>query len=664
MHNSLFYNHIDKNDLNRNIIESIEQYAEENPSEQFYLITAPLGENKYSYPYEKSAIVILSPKHKIIFIDLNNDEDDFEEYYEDFMEDVNSASDRYNYQKHIGRARKWKKEFTVKLNFNDSNSFAAILNENRLDESNYRKCELLISLITGSVNDIEKVGIETPKTILEKVKHNIVLFDGEQTRFIYKQLSHKRISVQGLSGTGKTELLMHKLKEIYASEEKMKIFFTCHNIALANTLKERIPQFFDFMKVDKQIYWNSQLWVDRAWGSKNDKNSGLYSYICDFYNLPFSRWSVKTTYNDIFSQALEEINTIRDFKHAFDYILIDEKQDFPDVFFELCEKITKHKVYVAGDIFQDIFENNISEEVDSVDYVLNKCYRTAPRILMFAHAIGMGLFEKNKLNWLEDSEWESSGYVIEKNGSDVSLSRNSIRRFEDLEETEEVSNMNIVKHTGVDQVVSIIKDINDKNPTVEPSDIAVIMLDKDNYIYDYADRLEFIIKSNLNWDVNKAYENKQKIPGELFLSNINNVKGLEFPFVICITKSIKDTYSYRNSLYTMLTRSFLQSFLLVDDDENLQCQIDGLNVINEKGFIQTSEPTKFEKNNIHQKIVKIKGSANISFYDFINSILTDEGVDRRYWKKFISALPESYRDEFDEESIVEFIRANKRHYCQ
>lgn len=663
MQNSLFYSHIEKNDSNRNIIESIEKYAENNPDEQFYLISAPLGENKYSYQYADNSIVILSPKHKIIFLDLKNNKADFDEYYEDFMEDVNSISDKYKYQKHIGRARTWKDDFTVRLSQNAEYDINDILQKNKLDKDCFRKCELLISLITGSVNNIEKVGIEAPATILEKVKHNVILFDGEQTRFIYKQLPHKRISIQGLSGTGKTELLMHKLKEIYSSEEKIKIFFTCHNIALSNTLKERIPQFFDFMKVEKQIQWNKQLWVDRAWGSKQDKNSGLYSYICDFYNLSFSRWSHNITYNDIFTNALKEINEIENFECAFDYILIDEKQDFPEVFFELCEKITKHKVYVAGDIFQDIFENNIKKEVDNVDYVLNKCYRTAPRILMFAHAIGMGLFEDNKLNWLEDSEWESSGYIIKKEGREVFLSRGSIRRFEDLEEAE-ISNMNIIKHTGESQVADIIRNIRDKNPTVEPSDIAVIMLDKEKYIYDYIDRLEFKIMSEFKWEVNKAYESKQKVSNALFISNINNVKGLEFPFVICITERIKDSYVYRNSLYTMLTRSFLQSFLLVTNDENIQCQLDGLEIINDFGFIKTKEPTDQEKSKIHNKIVKLKNDANVSFYDFINNILTNQNIERKFWKKFIGALPERYKEDFDEDSIIEFINDNRKYYCE
>lgn len=660
MQNSLFYSHVEKNDLNSEILENIENHANAYPSEQFYIITAPLGENKYKYGYEDSAIVILSPKHKIMFVDLNNGGDRFSEYVDDFIDDVNSISDKYDYQEHIGRARTWKRHFTSKLK--PSNNIEKILKDNELDEADFRKCELLISLITGSINNIEKVGVDTPQTTLERVKHNIILFDGEQTRFIYKQLPHKRISIQGLSGTGKTELLMHKLKELYASESKVKIFFTCHNIALSNTLRDRVPAFFDFMKVQKQIQWNSQLWVDRAWGSKQNKNSGLYSYICDFYNLAFYSWNKNTTYNDIFSRALKELKERKNIQPAFDYILIDEKQDFPEVFFELCEIITKYKIYVAGDIFQDIFENNIRKEVENVDYVLNKCYRTAPRILMFAHAIGMGLFENKKLNWLEDSEWESSGYIVEKRNEEVRLSRNTIRRFEDLEEAD-ISNMNLVKYTGIDQVVNIISSIINDNPTVEPSDIAIIMLDRGNYIYETIDSLEYVIKTKLGWEVNKAYENKQKLPNKLFISNVNNVKGLEFPFVICITNKIDDSYSYRNSLYTMLTRSFLQSYLLVANDDNIQCQRDGLRIINELGIIQTREPTRTEKAFIKRQIVKVKSQNNLSFYDFINKILSNQNIEKKHWKKFIQALPDSYKESFDEDGIIEFIKDNKKYYC-
>ena len=663
MKNSLFYNHISRTDMNINLLEEIENYAVENPFEQLYLVNSLLGEGSNEYEYEDSVVVALSPKHKIIFINLGEDIDAFEEYCDDFILDLNSTSNRYKYQEHLGRPRKWRSDLTKQVDCYKGKNFSDLLNENTLPIELQRKNELLISLITGSINDIGKVGVDTPDTLLDKVKNSIMLFDGEQTRFIYKKLEQKKVSIQGLSGTGKTELLMHKLKELYSSEKETKIFFTCHNNVLADHLKQRVPNFFDFMKVDKQIQWNSQLWVERAWGSRRDKDSGLYAYICDFYGLNFYPWSRNTTYEMIFTKALDEINKLESFEYAFDYILIDEKQDFPDVFFTLCEKIARKKVYVAGDIFQDIFENNIRQEVENVDYVLNKCYRTAPNILMFAHAIGMGLFETTKLNWLEDAEWRASGYHLERNDNNVILSRDTIRRFEDIEE-KQLMNMNLIQHKGQDQVVEIIRDIVKRNPTVRADDIAVIMLDRENYIYDYVDTLQFKIKSELGWNVNKSYENKKKIPNELFVSNVNNVKGLEFPFVICITSSIKNSYSYRNSLYTMLTRSFLQSFLLVDYIDNLGCQLEGLKNINKFNKIMSVEPTAAEKTVIKRKIVKIKDEKNISFYDFMQKIFKELSIDKQFRKKFIQAMPEDYKVDFDEENIKEFIEANRKYYCK
>jgi len=390
-------------------------------------------------------------------------------------------------------------------------------------------------------------------------------------------------------------LLLHKLKEIYSSSDNSKIFFTCHNIALANTLKKRIPEFFNFMKVEKQIEWNERLWLDRAWGSQRDKNSGLYSYICNFYNIQFLRYSFTNDYKKIFTLALEEIRKIdkSEFEYAFDYILIDERQDFPDIFFELCKKITKYKVYIAGDIFQDIFESNIEQKVVNVDFILNRCYRTDPRTLMFAHAIGMGLFENKKFNWLTDKEWEASGYKIERDDMEVCLYREPIRRFEDLDIDDNTS-MEIAKLNSISQIVDIIQNIKKENETLEPDDIAIIILDDNKTIYDFIDKLEFEIMNTMQWQINRSYESKTKIDNTLFVSNKNNVKGLEFPFVICITAKLKDNYKYRNTLYTMLTRSFIKSYLLIKNDENIDIQQNGLNIKKEieKTIIQLKEEQK------------------------------------------------------------------------
>lgn len=664
--NNLFFSNVNENNCNRNIISDIETYHKDNPNKQIYLITSPLGSD-YSYDYEDRALVILSPKHKIIFLNLNSStKQNFENYYEDFIEDVGFISDKFDYKKVIGRPKEWKKELTITFDDCDSICIKDIFSQTNIEDVNtQRKLELLISLLIGSVNDVKNIKIEEPKTLLQKVKNRIILFDGEQTRFIYQDIKNKNIFIQGLSGSGKTELLLHKLKEIYTTKDNVKVFFTCHNIALSNTIRNRIPGFFNFMKVEKQIEWNKKLWVDRAWGSQKDKNSGLYSYICDFYDIPFYSFSRYRNYEFIFSKALDYINTIEDinFKHAFDYILIDERQDFPDIFFKLCEKITKEKVYIAGDIFQDIFENNIKKKVENVDFILNRCYRTDSKTLMFSQAIGMGLFENQKLNWLEKEEWEACGYKFEKfDNKEIHLSREPVRRFDDL--NLDYDSVEIGKFNGTDSVIDIIKRLKKDDDTLEPDDIAIIMLDDDNDAYDRINRIALKITEQMKWNVNKGHESKQKIKDTIFLSNKNNVKGLEFSFAICIGQKIKNDPAYRNTIYTMMTRSFIKSFLLFIDNSGLDVQKQGLDVINEKKYIKTTEPTDEEKNKIKRTIIKYQKDLNISYDQFLASIFNEYKIgskERKQLSLMISST--SLRNSFERDKIIDFINKN-REYIQ
>lgn len=282
--NDLFYNHLKDNTLNKVLVAQFENYANSNPDIQLFLLSAPLGE-RYSYAYEQSAMIVLSPGHRLIFIDLANGGNDFNDYVEDVISDINSISDKYKYQEYIGRVREWKRDllYIKSVGQKELVNVETLLSETELQGNLKRKSDLLISLFTGSINDIEKIGAEQPEELLDKVKKKIVLFDGEQTRFIYRNYAVKKmISVQGLSGTGKTELLLHKLKELYINNDESKIFFTCHNIALADKLKQRIPRFFDFMKVDKQIKWNERLWMSRAWGLKKIPIQGFILIFVTF----------------------------------------------------------------------------------------------------------------------------------------------------------------------------------------------------------------------------------------------------------------------------------------------------------------------------------------------------------------------------------------------
>lgn len=416
MDNSLFYCGISVANEHKSFIDMLKVHSNQT-STQIYIINTPLGtENSYQYNYE-DAVIVLIPKHKICIIDLKNNEKNpqFEDFCEDFIEDLGYLSDKYSYRKELGRPRAWKDLLITQTsisnikNINDLLSVTDLPNDILKRNANY-----LISLLTGSINDISRIGGSHPNTILDEVKKKIILFDGDQSRFIYSDNpSKKRVLIQGLAGTGKTELLLHKLKDLYIKNKNSKIVFTCFNKILAQSMNKRIPEFFNFMKVEEQIKWNERLWVMHSWGSRGQANTGVYSYICTNYNINFHPYSYTWSFDRACSEAISELREQEYIEPCFDYMLIDESQDFPQNFLELCEIVTKNVVYTAGDIFQDIYDRTIIKSVSS-DYLLNKCYRTDPKTLMFAHAVGMGLYEIPVIRWLEDEEWISCGYKVSR----------------------------------------------------------------------------------------------------------------------------------------------------------------------------------------------------------------------------------------------------------
>lgn len=544
----------------QDVIDAIAKYANEQKL-QMYLLKSPLGNKKYVYA-DKDSFILLSPHHKITFITCRGILDNvFEDYYEDVIEDIGAISDKFLYKEYIGRTREWKEKLTRKVL-----SESLLKNINQFYNEAYvedvvirRKLELVISLFIGSINDITNVSLDEPKEILDKVKHKIQLFDGDQTNFIYGSLDKKVVTIQGLSGTGKTELLLHKLKELYTENESNRIFFTCHNKILAKNLHERIPAFFNFMKIEQQIEWNRRLWCSNAWGSQGDRDSGLYRYICYFYGISFYTYSQGNSFLQVCQLALQELKKKKEeegdeWKYAFSYVLVDESQDFDDTFVELCLLVTEKQVYIAGDIFQSIFEDASNHSTEP-DFLLSRCYRTDPKTLMFAHALGMGLFESRKLWWLDKKEWQECGYDVQETDGKYILTREPIRRFEDLGD-----DYDSVRIYSTEQfangIVFIIKDLIKENPTISVNDIGIILLDDKDYIYDLMTDIGDAIKQQLKWNVNVAYLSKEKVKNALFISNRNNVKGLEFPFVICVTKQITSSSKYRSALYTMLTRSF------------------------------------------------------------------------------------------------------------
>jgi len=606
--NSLFYNSFSEDTDIRilKLINKINVFIKNNNT-QVYLIDKILGVNKRLSYDVKNVCYLVIPNYPILLLfDDNYTQDQVEDYFEDFKEDLGQLSVKYNYNYILDRPRKWKKEW-FKLNNWENFDFENFIDNYKINNNaDRRKIELIISLITGSINDIKKIGEEVPQTLLDKVKKQIMLLDGKQSHFIYDRNLNNKVFIQGMAGTGKTELLMRKLKELYVNEENSRIAFTCHNIVLANEMKWRIEEFFNFMKVEEQIDWERRLKVFHAWGSKYDEKMGMYSYICKNYNIPFLNLKESGSFEYACKNAIAVLERSDEIEPIFDYIFIDESQDFDQSFFKLCELVCKNTVFIAGDIFQSIFDDTKENDLKA-DYMLDKCYRTDPRTLMFAHSIGMGLFETPPLNWLKDEEWVACGYKVKRN-KDFILTREPLRRFKDVQSINSIVVQNSIYDEIYSNVLNNINKLVHDNPTLKPQDVGIIIISNNyNHMLEFAYRLKNSLLSELNWNSTIGVETKQKDSDSVYISNENNVKGLEFPFTISVLLSdVGDSIKLRNSLYMSLTRSFITSFLIINsntvNEEFFKTYKRASDEIIQYGFLKLREPSEEQIKNMKNRI--------------------------------------------------------------
>lgn len=635
----------------KGIKEQIEYFAESN-KKQTYVVCRPLSKEDSTYDYD-GAIVLFSSGVRPCFIDIDKNEEAFDEYKDDFFDDLSYLSEKFKYRNKIGRKKQWMELFF-------SCSYECInFNALKIETAPERRvADLITSLVIGSINDVSKIDLDA-QGLLDVVKSKIILFDTDQTGFVFKAGTSKRFVIQGLAGSGKTELLLHKLKEIYSSDHEARIVFTCYNKILASSMRNRIPDFFDFMRVERQIDWNNKLFCFHSWGSTNLPNSGMYRYICHKYGITFGTLQ-SGTFDMLCKRAVNEIKKIFEtgnVDYIFDYVFIDESQDFSENFIELCELVTSKKIFVAGDVFQNIFRP-IDESVSRADLVLKKCYRTDPKNLMFSHALGMGLYEKPVLRWLKSHEWDACGYNYHEENGVALVDRDPLRRFEDIPDNYKSTSIHPVSNLDsyAESIFKIIEDIRSRNESLFQGDIAVLFLDKHDYIYDVIHELSSIVSSRLGWSVNISFETKTSDPNKFFISNINNAKGLEFPFVICFAKNLNRNASFRNGLYTMMARSFLESHLVLVDpaDHSLLDKLnEGLEYLNQNNCMKLRIPPAEE---IEDQAELIIWDEKPSIDEYVRKFCEGKNATPRLVAKLISRITAMIGNEdFDEQYINSMI---------
>lgn len=403
--------------------------------------------------------------------------------------------------------------------------------------------------------------------------------------------------IRGLAGSGKTIILAMKAAYLHANDPEAKIIVTFNTRSLYQQFKNLIRRFY-FDQVADEPNWDN-LQIMHAWGSGT--NSGVYSTIAAHANtspVPFGSARYRFGYADAFKGVCLELVKIVskiEFKPIFDYVLIDEAQDFPAAFFQLVYLSTtsSKKIVWAYDELQNLGDSSMPTldelfgvdeegkplvEINNMDgqpkqdILLPICYRNPPWLLTFALGLGLGIKLGNGkfAQMFRDPEfWREIGYESTNDnlalGQHVHLKRDADRSapfFADkLTPKESVS---WHQFDDFDQQAEwIAKDINAVTTTQELdlNDILVVIPDSLGASKIGQSISTYLEKYNINSHLIGVTGSQDVvfIDGSVAMCSIYRAKGNEAPLVYVVNTEFCNAgfelSKKRNILFTALTRA-------------------------------------------------------------------------------------------------------------
>ncbi len=421
---------------------------------------------------------------------------------------------------------------------------------------------------------------------------NIAIFDDQQEKASI-QIPDGPQMIRGLAGTGKTALLAKKAATIHSLFPNRRILFTFHTQSLYNQAKSLISRFYSQQKLTEPD-WN-MLHIRHGWGSA--RNDGVYRDLCmrqgfEFLDFMKAKYvNPKNPFEVCCKSVLSE-----NFLPYYDYILVDEAQDFPLEFFQILYKLSNepHCIYFAFDELQSLSQIEIPGSAQIFGFneqgkclidldgeydgnmdkilVLKKAYRCPYEILMLAHAIGLGIYNSKGCVQMiyDESTWQAIGYEIEQGklqpGQKITITRlkeNSPNIISAIYQGDEP----LIRHTKFDNremelkavANSIAKDVVDEG--VPPQQIMVISLDAVN-AKAYMMQLRSLLQEKGIASIIPGlvdYSDEFAEPERVTLSTVYRAKGNEAPIVYII--SFDSLYDYvsevskRNMAFAAISRS-------------------------------------------------------------------------------------------------------------
>ncbi|WP_423731932.1 DEAD/DEAH box helicase [Hafnia paralvei] len=454
----------------------------------------------------------------------------------------------------------------------------------------------LLNVLLSNVQSLSKLKprkkrsyvqkVDSKGAVLKKLENSLATLDSSQTTAVLVNLDGVQ-RIRGLAGSGKTIVLARKIAHIHSQNPHWKIAVTFNSRSLKEQLKNLITAFAD----DNGIDWDN-VDIIHAWGGV--KTEGLYYNACIAHNVPYFDFTGAKNLAEAgetpFQAACKNfLDKKQGDKKLYDFILIDEAQDFSVEFLRICYSLLgeeKRLVY-AYDELQNLGDSSmpspeqiwgldetgkpiVSFNSEDQDITLDICYRNPGPILTTAHALGFGIYH-NPIIQMFDFEglWTEIGYdkidgeLVE--GKDVVLSR-----------TEKSSPSLLSSHNSIDEMIQfvkfddktnqskwiaeqIIKNINQEE--ILPSDIVVIHPDTMRM----RNEVGYLRDLLFNNGINTSIAGITSSPDEFFSDNsvtftsIFRAKGNEAAMVYIMDSQYcnvdYELAKRRNILFTAMTRT-------------------------------------------------------------------------------------------------------------
>ena len=306
---------------------------------------------------------------------------------------------------------------------------------------------------------------------LGRLEDTMATLDKTQSRAVIESTDGIQ-RIRGLAGSGKTIVLARKAAYLHAQHPNWRVAVTFNTRSLKGFFTRLIGD-FHLLETGEPPDWN-QLQVVNAWGaSGGEDRRGVYHDFCAFQGVPYYDFgSARSKFgpNDTFAKVCTEALRVRRTpKPLFDAVLVDEAQDLPPSFLQLCYSMLREpkRLIYAYDELQNLLHDPLPSpetifgedaqwggDMARQDFILEKCYRNSRPILTTAHALGFGVYRKTDpdtgvglVQMFDNPQlWDDVGYEVATGrlvgGEPVALRRTSRTSPPFLE-----------KHSRVDDIV-------------------------------------------------------------------------------------------------------------------------------------------------------------------------------------------------------------------